>query len=345
MKNKRTALHPYCRLGCALILFAGIAPLPSLAAGTVAKAGAEGHRLLLVGPERTLKLPSAAAKIARPGDRIMIDAGVYRDCAVWRTANITIEGVGGYAHVKDVTCHRKAIWVFYASPVRISNVRFSGARVQHRNGAGIRWEGSGRLTLRNTWFHNNQMGILTHNRHQSEMAISDSRFEQNGDCPTFCGHGVYAGRIAYLSITNSQFAGQKFGHHIKSRALVSNIIANRLLDGATGTASYAINLPDSGTATIRNNYIEKGPLSDNVKAVIAIGEEGAHSRGGRFNPSRGIVIEKNVFQNNNRRKTNFVWNRGYDPVTLRGNKFGGPGVRYRGFGQNRANPVNSTAAP
>ncbi|MDA0653691.1 MAG: right-handed parallel beta-helix repeat-containing protein [Proteobacteria bacterium] len=322
MKNKGTVLHPYCRLGCALILFAGIAPLPSLAAETAAKTDAVGHRLLLVGPERALKLPSAAAKIARPGDRI--DAGVYRDCAVWRTANITIEGVGGYAHVKDVTCHRKAIWVFYASPVRISNVRFSGARVQHRNGAGIRWEGSGRLTLRNTWFHNNQMGILTHNERQSEMVISDSRFEQNGDCPTFCGHGVYAGRIAYLSITNSRFAGQKFGHHIKSRALDSNIIANRLLDGATGTASYAINLPDSGTATIRNNYIEKGPLSDNVKALIAIGEEGKV-----VNPSRFIKIEDNVFQNNTSRRTNFIWNRGSHPVTTQNNIFRGPGIGYR----------------
>jgi hypothetical protein len=322
MKNQRIVRHLYRGLASALILLAAAAPSPTTEAAE--KKDAAGGRLILVGPERALKLPSAAAKIAQPGDRIRIDAGTYRDCAVWRTANITIEGVGGYAHVKDVSCHRKAIWVFYASPVRISNVRFSGARVRHRNGAGIRWEGFGRLTLRNTWFHNNQMGILAHDRRQSAMVISDSRFEQNGDCRKFCGHGVYAGRIAHLSITNSQFAGHKFGHHIKSRALVSNIIGNRILDGATGTASYAINLPDSGTATIRQNYIEKGPLSDNVKALIAIGEEGKH-----MNPSRFIKIEDNVFQNNASARTYFIWNRGSHAVTARNNVFGGPGVGYR----------------
>lgn len=314
--------HLYRQLSGTLILLAGIVwSPPSEAAGNV---NAKGQRVILVGPERALKLPSAAAMIARPGDRIRIDAGEYRDCAVWRTPFLTIEGIGGYAHVKDISCQRKAIWVFYASPVRISNVRFSGARVPHRNGAGLRWEGYGRLALRNTWFHNNQMGILTHDKHQSTMVISDSRFEHNGDCPTFCGHGVYAGRIAHLSITNSEFTGHNLGHHIKSRALVSIIIGNRIQDGTAGTASYSIDLPDSGTATIRNNYIEKGPRSDNVKALIAIGEEGR-----RVNPSRFIKIEDNIFQNSASARTNFIWNRGSHPVTARNNIFGGPGVEYR----------------
>ena len=127
-----------------------------------------------------------------------------------------------------------------------------------------------------------------------------------------------------MSITNSRFAHHILGHHIKSRARVSVITGNWILDGAIGTASYAINLPDSGTATIRNNYIEKGPFSDNVKAMIAIGEEGK-----RVNPSRFIKIEDNVFQNNAPRRTNFIWNRGSHPVTARNNVFGGPGVAYR----------------
>jgi hypothetical protein len=313
-------------LGSAQILLAGIVLSPPAEAAETTNATAQ--RIILVGAKRALKLPSAAAKIARPGDRIRIDAGTYRDCAVWRTPNITIVGSGGYAHVKDISCDRKAIWVFYASPVRISYVRFSGARVRHRNGAGIRWEGYGRLTLRKTWFHNNQMGVLTHDKLQSELFISDSRFERNGDCRSFCGHGVYAGRIARLSIINSRFARHHLGHHIKSRAQVSIIIGNRILDGANGTASYGINLPDSGTATIQNNYIEKGPLSDNVKAMIAIGEEGK-----RVNPSRFIRIENNVFQNNAPKHTNFIWNRGSDPVTARNNVFGGPGVGYRKDGK------------
>lgn len=38
-----------------------------------------------VGPQHELKSPSAAAKVARDGDTIEIEAGLYpRDAAVWR---------------------------------------------------------------------------------------------------------------------------------------------------------------------------------------------------------------------------------------------------------------------
>ena len=295
-----------------------------------AEQGKHEGRVLLVGPLRKLKTPSAAARIAKPGDLIEIDAGVYKDCAVWRTPNIRIRGIGGYAHVRDVSCNHKAIWVFHASPVHISHVRFSGSRVRHNNGAGLRWEGHGRLVLEHSWIHNNQMGILAHSSKKSRVIIRNSKFEANGDCPNFCGHGVYVGYLWQLSVSDSEFVGHKHGHHIKSRAHNTEITGNRITDGPIGTSSYAINIPDSGTANIRDNFIQKGPNTENSRAVIAIGEEGAHAKGGRFNPSSGIFIVDNVFQNNSRRRTHFVWNRGYDPVTLRGNKFGGPGVDYRG---------------
>ena len=317
------------------------APKPRSASGNKT-AGADRRnskrRVLLVGPTRRLKKPSAAARVARPGDLIEIDAGEYKDCAVWRTPNIRIQGVGGYAHVKDISCDGKAIWVFYASPVQISHVRFSGARVIHNNGAGIRWEGSGRLVIENSWIHNNQMGILTHNVKKSRLIVKHSKFEENGDCPNFCGHGIYAGRIRHLSVSNSEFVGHKHGHHIKSRAYFTDIMGNRISDGPRGTASFAIDLPDSGTANIRYNFIEKGPKADNKKGVISIGEEGERIEGGSFNPSRFIKIESNVFLNSGRRPTNFVWNRGRHPVTLRSNKFTGPGARYRGYGHRQYRP-------
>lgn len=288
-------------------------------------------RVLRVGPSRALKKPSDAAAVARPGDLINIDAGEYEDCAVWRTKNIAIQGVGGYAHVRDATCEGKAIWVFYAAPVVVNGIRFSGARVPNNNGAGIRWEGNGTLVVKGSWFHNNQMGILTHNVLKSSLVVEKSRFVSNGDCPRFCGHGVYAGRIWRLSISGSEFLAHNYGHHIKSRAYYSDISGNRISDGAKGTASFAINLPDSGTARIRYNFIEKGPRAENVKAMISIGEEG-QKKGGVMNPSRGILIELNTFQNDNPHPTIYVWNRGRHPVSLRSNIFGGKGIRYRGFG-------------
>ena len=328
--------HQFCQAFIALLIVIALSPAttraaaPQNSASKVTDTGRPQARVLLVGPTRKLKNPSAAARVAMPGDLIKIDAGTYRDCAIWRTPNIRIRGVGGYAHVKDVSCDGKAIWVFYAAPVHISNIRFSGARVPHRNGAGIRWEGHGRLALENSWIHNNQMGLLAHNSRKSRVLVRSTKFEANGDCPKFCGHGIYVGHLRYLSVWDSEFIGHRHGHHIKSRAYNTDIVGNRITDGSTGTASYSINIPDSGTATIRYNFIQKGPKTENAQALIAIGEEGPLNKSGRVNPSRGIIIEGNAFQNNNTQKTNFIWNRGPDPVTLRSNRFSGPGIKFRG---------------
>jgi hypothetical protein len=312
------ARRPLVRLAFAVAAGLGpaTAPLAEEATG----------RVLMVGPKHPYTAPSQAAAVATAGDTIRIAAGEYADCAVWRAPNLTIEGVGGFAHVRDRSCQGKGIWVFYGQPVAISGVRLSGAQVPDRNGAGIRWEGGGSLILNNVWVHNNQMGVLTHNERSSSLTIVNSRFEANGDCPDFCGHGVYAGFIGRLIIRQSTFLGHRFGHHIKSRALHTEIVGNRILDEAAGTASFAIDLPDSGSAVIRHNFIHKGPKAANVKGVIAIGEESAK------NASRGIVVEANTIRNENPHPTIFVWNRGPHPVTLRNNAFTGPGKPLLGVG-------------
>jgi hypothetical protein len=66
------------------------------------------------------------------------------------------------------------------------------------------------------------------------------------------------------------------GHEVKSRALVNIINHNRIVDGPTGTASYSIDLPNGGIATITNNQIEQGPASQNP-IIISIGEEGPYA--------------------------------------------------------------------
>jgi len=293
---------------------------------------------LRVGPNRKLKLPSDAAAIARRGDTVKIDAGIYRDCAIWQTPNITLSGdAKAETRIQDVSCGGKALWVFYDGPATVRNIRFSGARVARRNGAGIRWEGRGRLAVLDSRFDGNQMGILTHNNRISSLYILRSRFDGNGNCEKFCGHAVYAGAISSLTVRASDFRNHRFGHHIKSRALVSNIVGNSISDALSGTSSYAINLPNSGTAMIRANAIQKGRLSENIHCAICIGEEiappggaGTPKRKGTMaNPSRGIVVAGNSFRNDSgAAETVFVCNRSSHKVTLQGNVLTGPGTAY-----------------
>lgn len=283
------------------------------------------RRVLRVGPKRRLRLPSHAARIARDGDHIRIDAAEYRDCAVWRAHNLILEGVGGSAHVRDKSCHGKGIWIVLGDNTTIVNIEFSGADVPDNNGAGVKFQGGGLLAVRNSYFHDNENGIQGGTKPQAKVLISKSRFERNGKCAPICAHGVYIGKIRSLRVIGSVFVGQRAGHHIKSRARYTEIVGNRIRDGAKGTASFAINLPNGGTAVIRHNSVQKGPRAQNHTAMIAIGEEGAK------NPSQGIRIENNVFRNDNPKLKQFIWNRSLQPVTLRGNRFSGRGKEYRGI--------------
>jgi hypothetical protein len=65
-------------------------------------------RVLHVGPSRELKVPSQAAKEARNGDIVEIDAADYRgDVAVWNQNDIVIRGVGAAGRISMPTATRR----------------------------------------------------------------------------------------------------------------------------------------------------------------------------------------------------------------------------------------------
>ena len=165
--------------------------------------------------------------------------------------------------------------------VTISGFELTGAAVSAddgNNGAGIRYQG-GNLTLTDDYIHANQEGILAGTppvAGTGTISISNSEFADNGDGSGYT-HNIYVNNIALLEITNSLITGAVVGHEIKSRALDTVITDNVIADGPTGTASYSIDLPNGGDATITGNVIEKGPDSENP-SFIAYGEESVTNR-------------------------------------------------------------------
>jgi hypothetical protein len=294
-------------LTAALLIAAGMAP---------AVAAASRHTLL-VGPTRALHTPSAAAAVAKDGDRIAIDPGTYDDCAVWRQNRLLIEGVRGQPRIQGKVCQDQALWLIRGTRIVVANVAFADAHSTANNGAGIKFTGRD-LTVRNGVFIHNENGILVGPNPNSHVRIVASQFRLNGKCEPVCAHGIYASHIALLNVTGSKFERQRVGHHIKSRALATELIGNRIEDGLDGTASFSVDLPNGGTAMIRGNYFQKGPKSQNRMTFISIGEEGA------INPSRGIAIVQNSFLCNEPNLDSFVWNRTKRPaVLLKANSFAG----------------------
>lgn len=247
------------------------------ACSLAASAGAATWR---VGPERHIRTVAEAAKRAQPGDIVEIDPGVYaNDFAVWRRDDVTVRGLGGGAHMRATKPipNGKAIWITLGENLVIENVEFSGARVRDGNGAGIRQERGG-LTLRNTYFHDNQFGVMTANREDLELAIEDSRFARHRRDDGIA-HGIYAGTIARFTLTGSHVTGTEGGHHVKSRALENHILYNRLEDSADMRTSRIIDLSNCGLSFVIGNELLQGKTTRNVNA-IGYGPEGCANRPG-----------------------------------------------------------------
>jgi hypothetical protein len=230
--------------------------------------------MLRVGPERTLSAPSAAAKTARDGDVIEIEAGVYDgDVAVWIQNNLTIRGIGDRAHfrVRGRLAEDKGIWVVKGRNVTIENVEFSGARGPHRNGSGIRGEGVG-LTLRDCYFHDNDTGVLAGGGPQSDILVERSEFGANGRVDGHS-HNIYIGSAKTFTFRSSYSHHAMIGHGVKSRAAINYILYSRIMDEVIGASSYAIDLCEGGLSYLIGNVLQKGPRAEN-RTMVAYGAEG-----------------------------------------------------------------------
>lgn len=280
---------------------------------------------LEVGLEKAFHTPSSAAARAHDGDRVEIAPGTYYDCAVWRANGLTIEGTGPGVVITDKTCKGKGLFVVDGNDITVRNLILQRARVPDMNGAGIREEGRN-LMVDGVKFIDNQNGILGNPSPQSTVVIRNSDFERNGVCHGHCAHGIYFGPLALLRVEHSRFFETRDGHSIKSRAARTEVIGCDISDGANGTSSYEIDIPNGGGVLIEGNKLEKGPNAGN-HSVIALGEEGVNQ------PTPQIRIEHNSFRNDGGFTATFVWNVTATPAILKGNKLTGSVEPLRGDGK------------
>ena len=233
-----------------------------------------GPLTLEVGPSKKIRTIAQAAKIARSGDTILVEPGVYAgDVAVFTQDRLTIRAAGGRARLNanGASAEGKAIWVVRGGDITVENFEFVGARVPAHNGAGIRFE-KGRLVLRNCLFRDNENGILTASDKAAELEIENSEFDRNGTVEGY-GHQLYAGQIAVLKVTGSYFHRAVGGHLIKSRAARNVVMYNRLTDEDGGEASYELEFPNGGQAYVVGNIIGQSASTQNEN-IVAVGLEG-----------------------------------------------------------------------
>jgi hypothetical protein len=246
-----------------------------------------------VGPNAQYKKPCQALAAAQPGDVVQIDAagnGTYDgDVCASSVPNLTIEGVNGRAHIDAAgqSSGGKAIWVLSGANTTVRNVELSGAKVPDQNGAAIRLEGGGDLTLVGSSIHDNEDGILTGGDASSDVVVDSTEFYNNGygDGQS---HNMYIGAVHSFTLRYSYSHGAKVGHLVKSRA-ATNLIAYNRLTGEGGTDSYELDLPNGGVSRVVGNVLQQGANTQNP-ALLAFGEEGA-------TPGAALTVVNNTFVN------------------------------------------------
>ena len=101
---------------------------------------------------------------------------------------------------------------------------------------------------------------------------------------------------------------------MRSRVSAENtvITGSRIFDN-NSTASYSIDLPNGGNATIQNNTIEQGPNTQNDN-IIRYGEEGSLHAG------TNVLIANNTIVNDHTRGVTAVGNATSTPLTFKDNQ-------------------------
>ena len=236
----------------------------------------QGAGVVRVGPGGDVATIAGKARPVwqKDGDtRPKCRAGDYPgDVAVWEQEVLRIRAVGGRARLlaSGASAEGKGIWVIRDGDFTVEGFDFVGARVEAGNGAGIRFE-RGRLTVRDSKFLDNQMGLLTNNDPSSELVVERCEFAGPKD-GTHWYHNLYVGLIGKVTVTASWSHNARAGHLLKSRARESHILYNRLTDEA-GTASYELEFANGGVARVVGNLIEQTATTQN-QAIVSYGAEG-----------------------------------------------------------------------
>ena len=302
-----------------------VAALASLGVGMTAQAAT-----LSVGPGQTYATPCRAFAAAKAGDIVQIAAATYSGdvCGIY-AHNLVIRGINGRPKIDAAgkNAMGKGTWVVVGNNITVENVEMLGAKVPDRNGAALRLEGTG-VTLRKSFLHDNENGILSGANLNSDVLIETSEFGHNG-YGTGQTHNLYIGNVRSLTFRYNFSHDTVVGHNLKSRARLNKILYNRfssLAPGQTGSTasgqpSYEIDLPNAGESYVIGNVIQQ-PAANQNPAMVAYGEEGAS------NPNHQLYVVNNTFLNDDTARGTFVMVGGgvTKPILMQNNLFSGTGT-------------------
>jgi preprotein translocase subunit YajC len=230
----------------------------------------------VIGPERQPATFAETLDKAQDGDEIVLLSGTYKGVtAVIEQKKLTIRGQGKTRPVilfDSKLASGRALFIVKGGDVRLENLEFRGARAADGDGAGVLFE-KGRLEVVRCAFFGNEHGLVTGNVREAELTVLESEFAHAPREVGGLNHLLYVGAIASFTLTGSRLHNGFEGHLLKTRARENHILYNMIRDGSEGQASYEVDFPSGGRATLIGNVIGQSPRSQNP-VLISYGAEG-----------------------------------------------------------------------
>lgn len=253
--------------GLARMLLVGTAFFQPLAAAAAT---------FVIGPERQPATFAETLDKAQDGDEIVLLSGTYKGVtAVIEHKKLTIRGQGKTRPVIQFDgklASGRALFIVKGGDIRLENLEFRGARATDTNGAGLFFE-KGRLEVVRCAFFENEHGLVTANARDAELTVLESEFAHAPRQVGALNHLLHVGTIATFTLTGSRLHNGFEGHLVKTRARENHILYNMIRDGSDGQASYEVDIPNGGRATLIGNVISQSPNSQNP-VLISYGSEG-----------------------------------------------------------------------
>jgi len=243
-----------------------------------------------IGDKLYFTLAAASADL-EDQQTLLIGPGVYREALVLNQNHIHVIGSGRVV-LDGISAEGKAAILTKGLDISISNIECKNIAVPDQNGACLRSEGLG-LQLNHVYFHDAEQGILSDNKPQQTIHITDSRFEKLGKDGR--AHGLYIGGGELLIEDSLMLAAVSQGHEIKSRARKTTI-RHSIIASLAAEDSRLIDIPNGGELLIEDSVLEKGPPSANSGA-IGYGLEGLSYLDNSITLKRNAIILERIGHN------------------------------------------------
>ena len=229
---------------------------------------------IVVGPGRSVRTIAAALALARPGDRIVIEAGTYRERdLVVRTPGLTLEGRGW--PVLDGEGQREVL-VIAADDVTVRGLALARTGVSNlEDRAGLRVRGARRCLIERNRLLDNLFGIYL--ERAADCVVRENTIIAHGVSQTTSGNGIHLwyspGAVVERNVVRGHRDGIyfEFSQHGVTRQNVSE-----------RSQRYGLHFMFSDSCRYEENTFR-----DNASGVAVMYSRGIVIRGNRFERSLG----------------------------------------------------------